>query len=252
MNLNKIYLQSKIETVKSREGEYLGKQSNPDLLMAVAAVVVEGVIGFLLTLPAGLPIASASAIFPVMVNLVIAKVQSDRFDVPEASERLLNDYERDLHPLEITAIEALKIERIQALVQYISSPRPSRSIRGASEAQAVAQMNFAQLPIKKIEGMGIEIISKVEREHEQAIENVPNRVPSPTVNVAGMTADQAEKAKAELIKAWIREEIEWLNKQHIANIERVSADVGQAITFWKEINRQGEQEYQDSEDPLME
>jgi len=87
MNLNKIYLQSKIEMVKSREGEYLGKQSNPDLLMAVAAVVVEGVIGFLLTLPAGLPIASASAIFPVMVNLVIAKVQSDRFDVPEASER---------------------------------------------------------------------------------------------------------------------------------------------------------------------
>lgn len=248
MNPNKTYLQTKKETVKTREGEYLGKQSNPDLLMAVAAVVVEGVIGFLLTLPAGLPIASASAIFPVMVNLVIAKVQSDRFDVPEASERLLNDYERDLHPPEIPAIEALKIERIQALVQYISSPRPSRNIRSASQAQAVAQMNFSQLITKKIEGEGIEIISKVEQDHEQAVENVPNRVPVPDINFTRMTAEQAEKAKTEWMKDWIRSEIERLNKKHVANIERVSADVGQAISYWKEIYSQGEKEYQNDEE----
>jgi hypothetical protein len=243
MNLNSVCCDQKKGTIAVRESIYLGQEPLGDRLMAVSAVVVEGALGFFLTLLAGWPIALAAGIFPVMVNLVLAKVQSDRFDVPEAAERLANGYEPDLHPDEIPALEALTIVRLEAEIDYVSNPSPQGNIRNATQASAIAQMNFAKLIGKKIEGRGVELVTQRERIHHQDLEAVPKRVPTPTVNVAKLTQNQAKNAKKKWRQDWIKTEIERHEQRRIADLTAIQAEVGLAISYWQEIYSQGLQEY---------
>lgn len=241
------YHSSQQELLEQVETLYLAKEPKSEEWMAIAAICTEGVVSFVLTFPAGLPLALASAIFPIIVNLLVAKVQSDRFEVPEACERLIPAYEVHI-PLEtIMPQEALDIERLDAGLQYVGQARPPKGLRSVGQAQGVAQMRFAQERMAVLEQHGVQAVVEREQQYQEDLKALPSQCPTPEINIAGLTEAEARQAAEEWRKAWLEEEERKLLEQLESDLARIKAEYGQAIAYWRGVEAQGVQQYRDTE-----
>lgn len=245
--LDRHFYASKLQLLQQVEAMYLAEEPRSEKLMAIAAICTEGVVSLVLTWPAGPLLAMASATFPILINLLVAKVQADRFEVPEACEGLIPLYEAHIPSDQIPALEALQIARLHAGLQYVATVRPPKGIRSVGQAKGLAQMNFAQAQIATLEAQGVETVIGCEQKYQQALESLPDRCPPPDVDVAGMTAEEAQDAEQEWCDKWLEAERAKLADAHRRELELIQAEYGRAISFWQNIERQGGQAYRDNE-----
>ncbi|NJK64847.1 MAG: hypothetical protein HC921_21020 [Synechococcaceae cyanobacterium SM2_3_1] len=137
------FLLAQKDLIKKVESNHLQPIDRFELLLSVLLNISEGVIAFILLAPAGLPLALGSAIFPIMISIALAKVQSDQFDYPAACENLITRYETFLPPSQMTSGEALTICQLNDSIKFIGKRSNTNGIRNLEEARASATIKFS-------------------------------------------------------------------------------------------------------------
>jgi outer membrane lipoprotein SlyB len=229
------------------ENAYLAQEPKSEKYMAIGAIAAEGLISLVLTLPAGLPLALASAAFPIVINLIAARVQSDHFEVPEACEKLIPAYEVFILPDTISPQEALEVERLHAAFQYVALARPPKGLNNSAQAKGLAQIKFAENQVRILEEQGMLQVADLKLQNQEAHAALSDRCPLPKVNGAGLTAEQAHQAEQQWRDRWLEEERRKLDDDLKRHLEWLQVQYGQAIAYWRHIESQGTQEYRDYE-----
>lgn len=241
------YYAEQKQLVREVEAVHLAEPSPADTGMLGIAIGIEGLLAFWLTLPAGLGFALVSATFPIVFNLIVAKVGSDRLEVPEACEKLLPIYEAHLAPDLIAPLEAMEIERLQAAIEYVSLTRSPKGVRSVGQAKALVTMQFAKQQMQILTQRGISAGRIRVQRYEEESAKVSERCPRPQVPVGGLTGDEAQQAEQVERDRWLEEEQRKLDKRLKADLEKIKADYGAAIDYWQVLEEQGKQEYRDHE-----
>lgn len=241
------YYTSQQQLLQQVETLYLVEEPKSEEWMAICAICTEGIVSLVLTLPAGLPLALASATFPIITNLLVAKVQSDRFEVPEACEQLIPTYEVHIPAETISPQEALEVERLHAALQYVAQARPPKGLHSVGQAKALTQIKFAQNRIAVLEEDGVLTIIEREQQYQLDLSTLSERCPTPEIDVGGLTAQQVRQAEQEWCDQWLTKEKYTLIDQLKRDLEQLKAQYGQAIHYWRNVENQGIQEYQDNE-----
>ncbi|MEB3233609.1 MAG: hypothetical protein VKJ64_21550 [Leptolyngbyaceae bacterium] len=235
------------ELVQQVEAQYWAEEPKSEKAMAIAAITAEGIIALIVSFPAGIPLALASAAIPIVINLLVAKVQSDRFEIPEACGELIPGYEVHIPGDTIPALDALLLVRLDACLQYVANPRPPRHIRSVEQAQGLTQAHFAQERVADFEDLGVKAIAGRKQHFQAELESLPDRCPEPDVDVQGLSKPQADQLKKQWIENWIAMETQKLEAALHNDLELLHAQFGQAIATWKTIEAQGLDEYRRGE-----
>jgi len=241
------YSTSQQQLLHQVEALYLEQEPKSEALMALAAICTEGLVSLVLTFPAGLPLALASATFPIVVNLLVAKVQSDRFEVPEACENLIPTYEVHRPEATILAQEALAVERLHAALEYVAQARPPKGLRSVGQAKGKSQMHFAQARMAELEQQGRRALVACEHQYQADLAALAQQCPPPDLDTRGLTAAEAQQAVAAWCQCWLTAAEQTLAAQYQREAERIHTEYSAAIASWRTVEAQGAQEYRDSE-----
>jgi hypothetical protein len=236
------YRHAKVDSIRRAEAKYLTKEPRSEIILAATAVLFEGILAFILSLPAGLPIAAGTAMIPIISGVVIARYQSDHFDVPEAAQKLSAMYTQAL-PENITELEALNISLLDSMIYYVSGEMSENpTITDKNRASAKLRIDRSKLVIRKIKSKEIEVANSIEDTFQNDIVKLNTDVPHPNLPVQGLTPEMEQALIKDWKEEWISSKQSELRRLRDQDLSTVRVEFGNAISYWQEIRAQGEQD----------